>query len=97
VAAISISSQQLVFQLSGVRHEAEMVVSVAGVTGTMSRIVRGHADRLVGSVAVSCLMLTTAVRGLSRPFLNPWSSTVDVCLAWEPWLPSDSSPQVSSR
>ncbi|KDR22947.1 Vacuolar protein sorting-associated protein 13B [Zootermopsis nevadensis] len=94
VAAVSISSQQLVFQLSGRRHEAEMVVSVAGVTGTMSRIVRGQVDRVMGSVAVSCLMLTTAFRGLSRPLLTPWSSTLDICLAWEPWLSSDSSPQV---
>lgn len=94
---VSISSQQLVFQLSGMSHEAKMVVSVAGVTSTMSRIVRGQVDRVVGNVAVKCFMLTTAFEGLSRPFLNPWNCTMDVCLAWEPWLPNDSPPQVSSK
>jgi hypothetical protein len=97
VASISISSQQLVFQLSGLKHEAEIVVSVAGVTGTMSRIVRGQVDRVVGNMAVNCLILTSALEGLSRRLLNPWSFSVDVCLAWEPWLRSDSPPQVSSK
>lgn len=94
VESISISSQQLVFQLSGMRHEAVMAVSVAGVTGTMSRIVRGQVDRVVGNIAVNCLMLTTALEGLSRSLLNPWSYTMDVCLSWEPWLPNDSPLQV---
>jgi hypothetical protein len=97
VESVSVSSQQLVFQLSGMRHEAEVAVSVAGVTGTMSRIVRGQMDRVVGSVAVNCLMLTTSLEGLSRALLNPWSYTVDVCLSWDPWLPNDSPPQVSSK
>jgi hypothetical protein len=96
VASISISSQQLVFQLSELKHEAEIVASVAGVTGAMSRTVRGQVDRVVGNVAVNCLMLTSALQGHSRRLLNPWSFSVDVCLAWEPWLPSDSPPQVSS-
>jgi hypothetical protein len=74
-----------------------MVVSFAGVTGTMSRIVRGQVDRVVGNVSLSCFMLTTTFEGLSRPLLHPWSSTMDICLAWEPWLPDDSPPQVSNR
>jgi hypothetical protein len=97
VESVSISSQQLVFQLSGMRHEAVMAVSVAGVTGTLSRIVRGQVDRVVGKVAVNCLMLTTALEGLSRSLLNPWSYTMDVCMSWEPWLPNDSPMQVSCK
>jgi hypothetical protein len=97
VASIGISSQQLVFQLSGLKYEAEIVVSVSGVAGTLSRIVRGQVDRVVGNLAINCLMLTSALEGLSRRFLNPWSCTVDVSLAWEPWLPSDSPPQVSRK
>lgn len=97
VESVSISSQQLVFQLSGTKHEAVVAMSVAGVTGTMSRIVRGQADRVVGNVAVNCLMLTTALEGVSRSLLNPWSYTVDVCLSWEPWLPNDSPLQVSCK
>lgn len=95
--SVSISSQQLVFQLSGIRHEAVMAVSVAGVTGTLSRIVRGQVDRVVGNVAVNCLMLTTILEGLSRSLLNPWSYIVDVCMSWEPWLPNESPLQVSCK
>ncbi|XP_069674298.1 intermembrane lipid transfer protein VPS13B isoform X2 [Periplaneta americana] len=94
VSGVSISSQQLVFQVSGTKHGADVVMSVAGLTGAVNRIVRGQVDRVAGNLSINCLMLTTACEGFSRPLLNPWSCNVDVCLAWEPWLLVDSPPQV---
>ena len=95
VGSISISSQQLVFQISGTGHGHQIVTSVAGLKGTVSRIARGQVDRLGGNLGINCLMLTIAHEGVSRPLLNPWSCSLDVGLAWEPWLMEEASPQVS--
>ncbi|KAJ9586218.1 hypothetical protein L9F63_020127, partial [Diploptera punctata] len=94
VGSISIASQQVVFQLSGTGHSHEVVMSVAGLKGSVSRIARGQVDRLGGSLGINCLMLTISYEGVSRPLLNPWSCTLDVGLAWEPWLIEEASPQV---
>ncbi|PSN31470.1 hypothetical protein C0J52_23169 [Blattella germanica] len=94
VAAISMSTQQLVFQLSGTGQATEVVISVAGLKGNISRVARGQIDRLGGSLGVNCLLATTSYGGVSRPLLNPWSCSLDAGLAWEPWQMENSPPQI---
>ena len=71
-------------------------MSVANLKGTVSRIARGQVDRLGGNLGINSLMLTVTYDGVSRPLLNPWSCSLDVGLAWEPWLMKEASPQVKS-
>nr|CAD7408758.1 unnamed protein product [Timema cristinae] len=51
-------------------------------------------DRVTGNVAVNSLTITTYWKNDPRLLLNPWTFTVNVCLAWEPWCKNEATPQI---
>ncbi|XP_067008128.2 intermembrane lipid transfer protein VPS13B [Anabrus simplex] len=84
LAAVAVSTQQLVFTLE-TASGMEVTMSVAGLSGSVATITRSQADRIIGNISVNSLILTTKTENITRLLLNPWSFTADICFAWEVW------------
>nr|CAD7571020.1 unnamed protein product [Timema californicum] len=92
VSEMSVKTQQIVLSME-TTEGFKVLLSLLDLTCGVSYQSR-QVDRVTGNVAVNSLTITTYWKNEPRLLLNPWTFTVNVCLAWEPWCKNEATPQI---
>nr|CAD7196002.1 unnamed protein product [Timema douglasi] len=92
VSEMSVKTQQIVLSME-TTEGFKVLLSLLDLTCGVSYQSR-QVDRVTGNVAVNSLTITTYWKNDPRLLLNPWTFTVNVCLAWEPWCKNEATPQI---
>ncbi|XP_008205594.1 vacuolar protein sorting-associated protein 13B isoform X1 [Nasonia vitripennis] len=91
VPDVNVTSKQLVISFKS-DSNAELLFSLSSLSGSITNVARP--EKMYGNLAWDSLIVSTILDSEMAVLLNPCSCNATICLVWESWQCSASSPQI---
>lgn len=91
VPDVNVTSKQFVISFRS-DSDAELLLSLSSLSGSITNVARP--EKIYGNLALDSLIVSTILDSEMTVLLNPCSCNATICLVWESWQCSASSPQI---